>query len=144
MSFMEGPGHAAFCGNDGPHEKHRHPLPDSYEVCSGVSARLDPVTAPDMVELGAMALFDDNPVWHLVHDRPALWGEVVASAKDRYRQQSRAVLAAISEAGTVEWGSRDRSGEVESWDDERDAQMMARGHAHEFVSRVTFPWERAE
>lgn len=36
--MMPGPGHASFCGNEGPHEQHRHPLPDSYEVCGGREA----------------------------------------------------------------------------------------------------------
>lgn len=34
--FMPGPGHAAFCGNEQPHARHRHPFPDSYDVCEGV------------------------------------------------------------------------------------------------------------
>lgn len=51
---------------------------------------------PEAIEAAAIALFDDNPVWHLVHDRPALWSEVVESAKDRYRQQARVALTAAA------------------------------------------------
>lgn len=39
--MMSGPGHASFCGNEAPHKMHRHPEPDSYEVCSGREAPLE-------------------------------------------------------------------------------------------------------
>lgn len=46
-NFIEGPGHAAFCGSVEPHGRHRHPLPDSYEVCSGYTPRPAPHPGAD-------------------------------------------------------------------------------------------------
>lgn len=34
--IMPGPGHISPCGNEQVHNKHRHPDPDSYDVCDGV------------------------------------------------------------------------------------------------------------
>lgn len=50
----------------------------------------------EAIEAAANALFDDNPVWHLVYDRPALWPEVAEPAEERYREQATAALTAAA------------------------------------------------
>lgn len=49
--FQTGPGHASPCGDQRPHGKHRHPLPDSYNVCEGVAAMPDPQPKPTAAEV---------------------------------------------------------------------------------------------
>lgn len=58
--------------------------------------------------------------------------------------QARAVLAAIREAGAVEWG-------IEVWsetiavDSEHEARLQVdMQRASHIASRIAFPWERAE
>ena len=46
-NFIEGPGHASGCGSLEPHGIHRHPLPDSYEVCEGHTPRPAPHPGAD-------------------------------------------------------------------------------------------------
>lgn len=74
---------------------------------------------PEAIEAAARALFDDNPVWHLVHDRPALWSEVIESAKDRYRQQARAALTAaapLTEANALRDAAEYAVANIAIWD----------------------------
>lgn len=66
-----------------------------------------------------------------------------------FRGQARAVLAAISEAGTVEWGSKHviegkRAIEFHTWPDQNVALEKVDQYGGRVVSRITLPWERAE
>lgn len=163
MSFMEGPGHAAFCGNDGPHEKHRHPLSDSYEVCSGRGAPPVPVTTPDMVSViaavlvihysdSAMPADLDSPDPQWIASCDCDWEGTAANhgAAEALHaaHQAAAVLAAISEAGNVEWAvSYDDGSPLQRCHTERYAKECAADNLDggpTIVSRITTPWERAE
>lgn len=76
-------------------------------------------------------------------------GEIAHAA-----HQARAVLAAISEAGTVEWGvrwagdARQNARRPTRCDSAQEAAELVRDqvipHMWEVVSRLTFPWKRAE
>lgn len=66
-----------------------------------------------------------------------------------FRGQARAVLAAISEAGAVEWGTEhvaqgSRTIEIHPCDSEADAQGAIAYYGGRILSRITGPWERAE
>lgn len=116
---------------------------------SCISSTPNPVTAPDMVELGAAALWDRaepvqkraRPNWAAVKDDPDWYRGVRETRAD-----ARAVLAAISEAGAVEWGVRLSDGSVEEHDTRISADDTCLDYpsTEAVVSRLTFPWERAE
>ena len=81
------------------------------------------------------------------------WSESVRgmrSSRGSYAaHQARAVLAAISEAGAVEWATEhvaqgSRTIEIHPCDSEADAQGAIAYYGGRILSRITGPWERAE
>ena len=69
--------------------------------------------------------------------------------KDDYRAQAHAVLAAISEAGAVEWGTEHviegkRAIEFHTWPNKRTAQNKVAIFGGRVVSRITGPWTAVE
>ena len=75
-------------------------------------------------------------------------GESPASTDDKYQwhaaHQARAVLAAIEQAGTVEWGVRTTYCDVVTVDTKADAQAIAKDSGYPVVSRITGPWTAVE
>lgn len=100
------------------------------------------MTAPDMESIIAAALES-----HLGRER-----ETWNIDPEYFREQARAVLAAISEAGIVEWGvawSLPEDNGTSIYAKRVSADRVTRnlreaGHVAALVSRVAFPWERAE
>jgi hypothetical protein len=72
-------------------------------------------------------------------------GQSTYARQDHQAHQARAVLAALAEAGTVEWGvawkGAGPSG-VLAFDSEEDAREAV--ELGGLLSRLTLPWERAE
>lgn len=63
---------------------------------------------------------------------------------DQQRATARAVMNAITGTGPQQWGTRDRHGRVQRWEDEADAKQMAHGMAQELVTRRTGEWEKVD
>lgn len=121
------------------------------------------MTASDMVDVIEAALLA-HPVTRTGHCECGArvhW----ATPENVATHQAAAVLAAISEAGTVEWGVRDRDGDVDEWrhkenaenalrsmefacDDPSDSCGCSIGPRPELVSRRVFthtgPWTAVE
>ena len=107
----------------------------------------DPVTAPDnpLVEVIAQAMTDSD------------FAEMnTCGDPEYYDRLARAVLAAISQAGTVEWATGEGLGLI-TWRDRAQAERQSASATKSYdrgatwqhtnppvVSRVTFPWERDE
>ena len=58
--------------------------------------------------------------------------------------QARAVLAAIEQAGSVQYGVKGEGRVKEYGRDRRRAQLAARGRGAAFISRLTLPWTAVE
>lgn len=88
-----------------------------------------------------------NQVTGKVHcDCDELIGSIpITRGKEHRAHQARAVLAALGEAGAVEWGVRVGPMPADPRKSKHSAlnQISAYGYGT-LVSRVTFPWERAE
>jgi hypothetical protein len=110
------------------------------------------VTAPELHRVITEALF--------AHDWPDedLAAECGAYSDD-YRDAARAVLAALTEAGTVEWGVQGKTFIDGDWDrvwtknvnNGPFTEEQAKNHLwlkspvpYRVVSRLTLPWGRAE
>lgn len=120
----------------------------------------DPVTAPDMVSVIQVVLakhqrFDASSGFDgctCLIDQ--LGNETASLTEPLYAHQARAVLAAISEAGTVEWGvawdgiTVDPMEAVSHDAAKATAARLTRlsndGDPAYAITRITFPWERAE
>jgi hypothetical protein len=101
------------------------------------------VTAPDLHRVVTEALFaHDWPDEDLAADCGAY--------SDDYRDAARAVLAALAEAGTVEWGTEtvhENDGRVldrDVWQTEKAAREVNRKYGDRVVSRLTLPWTAVE
>lgn len=118
------------------------------------------MTATDMVSVIAAAILDhwaetiaaeDKGFW--VKCRCGEIGEVESDAEDwepankwMAAHQAGAVLAAISEAGAVEWGTEhvaqgSRTIEIHPCDSEADAQGAIAYYGGRTLSSITGPWE---
>lgn len=110
------------------------------------------MTAPDMVSIIAAALEDhsevelEQRVWTCICGHEfGLITDDTCPAVDHREHQATAVLAAISEAGTVEWGVAGRNGYVNEYETEAEARLqVATRNGYTLWSRPTFDWERAE
>lgn len=100
------------------------------------------MTAPDMESLIAEVLWNTDRTTHVP------WNTLAEDDEDKgcYLEDARAVLAAISEAGTVEWGVM-----VDHYTHPFPSEEFARkgvgkfvGRPQVLVSRIIGPWERAE
>ena len=103
------------------------------------------MTAPDMESIIAEVLWNTDRTTHVP------WNTLAEDDEDKgcYLEDARAVLAAISEAGTVEWGVEvqfDDGPEITPLKSRKLADHHKRFLTQEtrVVSRITFPWERAE
>lgn len=63
---------------------------------------------------------------------------------DEQRPTARAVINALAGTGTQQWGTRERDGRVQRWDNEREAKEMAHGMAHRLVTRRTGEWTEVD
>lgn len=97
------------------------------------------MTAPDMERIIAAVIADNSVV---IHEHPD-YGDMTASTLTP-DELARAVLAAISEAGQVEWGVRWGDGHVATRKSKQSALNQIEYTAGSLVSRITFPWERTE
>lgn len=59
---------------------------------------------------------------------------------DEQRPKAREIMDALDGVGTQQWGTRDRDGRVQRWEDEREAKDMAHGMAQRLVTRRTGEW----
>lgn len=97
------------------------------------------MTAPDMVSVIQAAVYKARWVDNFGREPVIATDEAIA----------RAVLAAISEAGAVEWATEhvaqgSRTIEIHPCDSEADAQGAIAYYGGLILSRITGPWERAE
>lgn len=75
----------------------------------------------------------------------AIAGETEYPINEHIKAQACAVMAAISEAGCVEWGVRVGPMPADPRKSRHSAMNQIRAYGYgTLVSRVTFPWERAE
>lgn len=58
--------------------------------------------------------------------------------------QAAAVLSALQEAGTVEWGVTGRGGRPFGPMEEDESRILGSQPGRTLLSRITTPWERAE
>lgn len=111
----------------------KQPLVD---VIAGVLAGhqwYDSTNELDGIRFGCTCLIDDEG------NETALLSESPAA------HQARAVLAAISEAGAVEWGTEYGPDDVEVSISQQSAEKFSRNHGNRpTVSRIAGPWEVAE
>ncbi|AIY01194.1 hypothetical protein ART_1595 [Arthrobacter sp. PAMC 25486] len=98
------------------------------------------MTAPDMVSIIAAAIADNSVV---IHEHPE-YGELTASTLTP-DEMARAVLAALGEAGAVEWGVQLSDSFMENHHgSRRGAEEEAQETCSHVITRVTLPWERVE
>lgn len=118
-----------------------HPSGEGCELKTHLSS--DPVTAPDVVELIAVALY--RSVVSFPGELHPPLSELPKRQQDKYHRHARAILSALTEAGKVEWGVAWKGagpGGVLAFDSEEDAcEAVELGG---LLSRLTLPWKAVQ
>lgn len=108
------------------------------------------MTAPDVVELIAVALY--RSVVSFPGELHPPLSELPKRRQDKYHRHARAVLDALTESGTVQFGVRWHVGGCNGINrctskrhaERQAAKLIESGHEATVVSRLTLPWTAAE